>query len=169
MDVSCGFRSSDRTARLPRAAVSLAARPNRSSSLSGRPTGCCISWRRAAAGGISYRWNNGGAEALWPMEAEFGRPQWQFAMSTYAFASASKILCCYAQGGLDHLAWLDTARRKLTTGCLVLYGCILRQMRQWSRLLHRRLTYGSACRRAAGPWKATRWRSVRQARIRARH
>jgi dipeptidyl aminopeptidase/acylaminoacyl peptidase len=62
-----------------------------------------------------YRWRNGAAEALWPMEAEFGRPQWQFAMSTYAFASASNILCCYAQGGLDHLAWLDTAQGRLTS------------------------------------------------------
>jgi hypothetical protein len=30
------------------------------------------------------------------MEAEFGVPQWQFRASTYAFASASRILCTYS-------------------------------------------------------------------------
>ncbi len=55
-----------------------------------------------------YRWQDGRVQALCPMEAEFGTPQWQFGMSTFAFASDSRMLCCYSEDGLDHLAWLDT-------------------------------------------------------------
>jgi hypothetical protein len=39
-----------------------------------------------------YRWRDGQIEALCPMEAEFGRPQWALGMSTYAFISVV-ILC----------------------------------------------------------------------------
>jgi dipeptidyl aminopeptidase/acylaminoacyl peptidase len=60
-----------------------------------------------------YRWNNDEAEALHPMEAEFGEPQWVFGMSTYGFVSPTKILCCYSQNSLWHLAYLDTASKKL--------------------------------------------------------
>lgn len=55
-----------------------------------------------------YRWNAGRAEALCPMEAEFGQPQWVFGMSTYAFESAGCIICTYTQAGVSHLASLDT-------------------------------------------------------------
>jgi dipeptidyl aminopeptidase/acylaminoacyl peptidase len=48
------------------------------------------------------------------MEAEFGRPQWVFGQSTYAFASAEQIICTYTQRGLWQLASLDLASRKLT-------------------------------------------------------
>lgn len=61
-----------------------------------------------------YRWNNDEAEALHPMEAEFGEPQWVFGMSTYGFVSPTKILCCYSQNSIWHLAYLDTASKKLT-------------------------------------------------------
>jgi hypothetical protein len=47
------------------------------------------------------------------MEAEFSVPQWQFRASTYAFASASRILCTYSQYGLSHLASIDIASGKL--------------------------------------------------------
>ncbi len=60
-----------------------------------------------------YRWNNDEAEALHPMEAEFGEPQWVFGMSTYGFVSPTKILCCYSQNSIWHLAYLDTASKKL--------------------------------------------------------
>ena len=60
-----------------------------------------------------YRWRDGRAEPLTEMEAEFGRPQWVFGMSTYAFASADHIICAYTQGGIWHLASLDTATRTL--------------------------------------------------------
>ncbi len=65
-----------------------------------------------------YRWRNGHIEPLTEMEAEFGRPQWLFGMSTYAFAGAlghasECIICAYTQQGTWHLASLDTAMRKL--------------------------------------------------------
>ena len=61
-----------------------------------------------------YRWKGGAAESLCPMQAEFGRPMWLFGFSTYGFASANKILCCYTQQGVDRLAWLDTSSRELS-------------------------------------------------------
>ncbi len=61
-----------------------------------------------------YRWDGAMLEALYPMQAEFGLPQWVFGMSTYGFASPTRILCCYTQDGTWHLAWLDTAAKKLT-------------------------------------------------------
>jgi dienelactone hydrolase len=50
---------------------------------------------------------------LCPMAAEFGVPQWNLGMSTYAFAGAGRIVCAYTQTGLGQLATLDT-----TTGIL---------------------------------------------------
>jgi dipeptidyl aminopeptidase/acylaminoacyl peptidase len=54
-----------------------------------------------------YRWEAGRAVNLYEMEAEFGRPQWSFGMSAYAFVSAEKMLCTYAQAGDTHLATLS--------------------------------------------------------------
>ena len=48
-------------------------------------------------------------QALAPMEAEFGLPQWVFGMSTYDFTGDGKILCSYTQYGKSHLAILDPA------------------------------------------------------------
>ena len=42
------------------------------------------------------------------MEAEFGRPQWQFGMSTYGFDGRGQIVCSYASEGFWHLARLGT-------------------------------------------------------------
>ena len=61
-----------------------------------------------------YRWKHGKAEALHPMEAEFGKPQWVFGMSTYAFVSTNKIICSYTQNGLWFLGSLDTDTKKFT-------------------------------------------------------
>ncbi len=55
-----------------------------------------------------YRWRNGQIEPLYDVEAEFGVPQWLFRMSTYAFESAGRIICTYAQHGQWHMASLDT-------------------------------------------------------------
>ncbi len=55
-----------------------------------------------------YRWCDGRIETLCKMEADFGVPQWLFGMSTYAFESASRIICCYSQQGIWHLASLNT-------------------------------------------------------------
>ncbi len=51
-------------------------------------------------------------ENLYPMEAEFGLPQWTFGMSTYGFAK-DRILCTYQKQGLWHLAYLDLQARTL--------------------------------------------------------
>ena len=55
-----------------------------------------------------YRYQAGTVEPLCGMEAEFGRPQWIFGMSTYTFVSADQIICTYTQNGIWHLASLDT-------------------------------------------------------------
>lgn len=60
-----------------------------------------------------YRWREGRVEPLYEMEAEFGRPQWVFAMSNYAFTSDNRIVCTYTQQGNWHLATLDSADRAL--------------------------------------------------------
>ncbi|MBO0724498.1 MAG: S9 family peptidase, partial [Blastocatellia bacterium] len=56
-----------------------------------------------------YRWREGAIEALCPMEAEFGLPQWVFGMAAYAFESANRIVCAYTEKGFSKLAILDTA------------------------------------------------------------
>lgn len=61
-----------------------------------------------------YRLAEGGEhEPVCEMEAEFGVPQWLFAMSTYSFASESQIVCTFNQKGRWNLATLDTESKKL--------------------------------------------------------
>jgi dipeptidyl aminopeptidase/acylaminoacyl peptidase len=60
-----------------------------------------------------YRWHKDHVEPLTQMEAEFGRPQWVFGLSTYYFLSADRILCTYTQKGRGHLACLETATGKM--------------------------------------------------------
>jgi len=48
-------------------------------------------------------------EALHPMEAEFGKPQWVFGMTTYGFTADGRIVCLYEQDGVTHLAVCDPA------------------------------------------------------------
>jgi len=62
-----------------------------------------------------YRWRDGEAQALVPVEAEFGQPAWTFGKSTYGFASPSTIMCTYAQGGKSSVATLDTESGTLFT------------------------------------------------------
>ena len=45
---------------------------------------------------------------LCPMAAEFGRAQWNFGMSTYAFLSARELVCAYIEDGVGKLARLDS-------------------------------------------------------------
>lgn len=54
-----------------------------------------------------YREHAGAAEALHPMAAEFGQPQWAFGMSMYGFEPGGSIVCCFEQDGRSHLARLD--------------------------------------------------------------
>lgn len=60
-----------------------------------------------------YRWTDGVTELLFEKEAEFGRPQWVFGTSSYAFESADQIICTYAIEGSWHLARLDTKNHSL--------------------------------------------------------
>ncbi len=55
-----------------------------------------------------YRWRDNQIEALCPMDAEFGQPQWVFGGSLYGFASERQIVCSYTRNGIDYLATLDT-------------------------------------------------------------
>ena len=55
-----------------------------------------------------YRERGGAIEPIAPMEAEFGRPQWQFGMSTYAFESAARLIACFVRDGAWTLAAIDT-------------------------------------------------------------
>jgi dipeptidyl aminopeptidase/acylaminoacyl peptidase len=47
-------------------------------------------------------------EAMHPMAAEFGKPQWTFSMVTYAFAGARRIAATYVQDGRWKLAFIET-------------------------------------------------------------
>ncbi len=46
-------------------------------------------------------------EPVWPLAAEFGRPQWNFRMSTYAFVSAQTLVCSFIEKGLQKLGSVD--------------------------------------------------------------
>jgi len=59
------------------------------------------------------RWRDGRVEPLCEMAAEFGKPQWVFGMSTYAFESSERIICAYTVQGRWHLASLNTRAGKL--------------------------------------------------------
>jgi dipeptidyl aminopeptidase/acylaminoacyl peptidase len=75
-----------------------------------------------------YRRRDGQDQALHPMAAEFGLPQWQFSMCTYRFASASQIVCVYQSEGIEHLAILDTSSGAFetieTTYTVCRYPCV---------------------------------------------
>jgi dipeptidyl aminopeptidase/acylaminoacyl peptidase len=50
----------------------------------------------------------------YPLDAEFGSPQWVFGMSRYDFVSASALICSYTAKGTDFLALLDLEKKTLT-------------------------------------------------------
>jgi dipeptidyl aminopeptidase/acylaminoacyl peptidase len=54
-----------------------------------------------------YRYHENQVEPVCPKEFEFGRPQWLFSMSTYAFESADRMMCAYTSKGTWFLASLD--------------------------------------------------------------
>ncbi len=60
-----------------------------------------------------YRHRDRHIEPLCEMEAEFGKPQWVFGMSTYAFESVERIICTYTSHGTWQLGNLDTRTRRL--------------------------------------------------------
>ena len=61
-----------------------------------------------------YRWKNGAIVPLCPKAAEFGLPQWVFAMTTYGFESAESLVCTYIENGIQHLARLHTQTLELS-------------------------------------------------------
>jgi dipeptidyl aminopeptidase/acylaminoacyl peptidase len=58
-----------------------------------------------------YRQSGATAEALCSKEAEFGRPQWVFGLSTYAFEPSGGIVCTYSENDISCLARLDPRTR----------------------------------------------------------
>ncbi len=48
-------------------------------------------------------------EPVYPLTAEFGRAQWQFRMSAFAFASANELVCSYVQNGISRISMVDPA------------------------------------------------------------
>ncbi|AZI45053.1 S9 family peptidase (plasmid) [Deinococcus psychrotolerans] len=47
------------------------------------------------------------AQALYPLDAEFSTPQWQFGSSNYVFLAEERLMCAYHQKGRTHLARLE--------------------------------------------------------------
>ncbi|HUO41776.1 MAG TPA: prolyl oligopeptidase family serine peptidase, partial [Methylomirabilota bacterium] len=64
-----------------------------------------------------YRWREDLSppivKPLCEMASEFGLPQWVFGQSTYAFESASRIICTYIHESSTHMAILSTDTGKL--------------------------------------------------------
>ena len=56
----------------------------------------------------------GSVHPVCPREAEFGRAQWNFGQSTYAFLSADRLVCTYSETGRSRLARLDIATGQLS-------------------------------------------------------
>jgi len=61
-----------------------------------------------------YRYQNGQAENLCEMEAEFGVPAWVFGHPSYTFLADGKIVCMYAIKGIDYLGLIDPDTKRLT-------------------------------------------------------
>jgi dipeptidyl aminopeptidase/acylaminoacyl peptidase len=51
-------------------------------------------------------------EALHPMPAEFGKPQWTFSQASYAFLTAKRLVVTYCEGGRWKMGLLETDPRK---------------------------------------------------------
>ncbi|MGB3294422.1 MAG: S9 family peptidase [Phormidesmis sp.] len=60
-----------------------------------------------------YRWEGERGEPLFPMEAEFAGPQWNFGQSSYGFEDNTSILCTYVYQGITRLARFDTLARSM--------------------------------------------------------
>jgi dipeptidyl aminopeptidase/acylaminoacyl peptidase/uncharacterized protein (DUF2132 family) len=55
-----------------------------------------------------YRVRGGAVQALHPMAADFGVPQWAFGLSTYGFDARGRIVCTWLEAGRSRLGVLDT-------------------------------------------------------------
>jgi dipeptidyl aminopeptidase/acylaminoacyl peptidase len=59
-----------------------------------------------------FRERKGRVEPILEMEAEFGKPQWNFNMSTYGFASEDRLVCLYVKDGIWRLGSIDIGSGK---------------------------------------------------------
>ncbi len=65
-----------------------------------------------------YDLHTGQTIALWPLEAEFGQPQFLLGMSSYGLAEGGRIVCAFIRNGLAELCEIDMragARRTIAT------------------------------------------------------
>jgi dipeptidyl aminopeptidase/acylaminoacyl peptidase len=60
-----------------------------------------------------YRLVDGKPDSVHPMKADFGRAQWGFRMSTYAFESERRVVCAFAERGTWHIGILDFEKGSL--------------------------------------------------------
>jgi dipeptidyl aminopeptidase/acylaminoacyl peptidase len=117
-----------------------------------------------------YRWQEQQIEPLCEMAADFGRPQWQFGMSTYAFESRNRLICSYTERGSWSLARLGPAVGVGSTGPLPvgslqpaksdrLLGHAARQFQQiaapYSEIADIRAAHGAAVFRGGAPTEPT--------------
>lgn len=68
--------------------------------------------------GNLYVWHVADTHAgmpVFPMEAEFGRPQWVFGLRRYAPVGDERLLVTWSRDGYDHVGVLDTRRNQLET------------------------------------------------------
>jgi dipeptidyl aminopeptidase/acylaminoacyl peptidase len=63
--------------------------------------------------GNLYCYHQEKVKSLLVAQAEFGLPQWVLGQSTYGFVNDQQIICTYTQGGIWHLASLNTATNKI--------------------------------------------------------
>jgi dipeptidyl aminopeptidase/acylaminoacyl peptidase len=54
-----------------------------------------------------YKWQEDHIEPVGIIEAEIGRPQWNFGFSRYAFLAEQRIVCGYTKDGLEHLGLIE--------------------------------------------------------------
>ncbi len=54
-------------------------------------------------------------QAIAPMEAEVGKPQWVFGMSAYGFAGGGRVIFAYCSKGLGKLAGIEIASGRMKT------------------------------------------------------
>jgi dipeptidyl aminopeptidase/acylaminoacyl peptidase len=64
--------------------------------------------------GNLYCWHDGTVTAVYPLDAEFGLPQWIFGMSTYALVGDRRIVCTYTQQGIWQMGLINTLSGHLT-------------------------------------------------------
>ena len=63
---------------------------------------------------------SGNVDALYPMEADWGKPQWTFSAASYAFITATRLAVTYSDKGRWKLALVETDPRKFEPIALTL-------------------------------------------------